>query len=281
MRRGITTVIVFVLVAAAAATVTPPANAAPRWAPASKATIHPGVETMTGPRRCIVNFVFYDSRHVYVGQAAHCSGGQRWGTTTYGGTRRVRIEGATRPGRIVYNSWDTMAYVGEQSADARYANDFALVQLDDADVSMVNPSMPVLGGPTGAGGRSSLGARVYSYANSGSSVGVTSPKVGIDEGIDEVAVPGDLRSELGWRARGPWMHGIQWVPAWEWNTAGRDVFGGVLDARGRALGVASSWAYDLSNGVTDLSKALAYMKAKTNLDGVRLAKGTEPFAAAL
>ena len=73
------------------------------------------------------------------------------------------------------------------------------------------------------------------------------------------------------------MHGIQWVPPWEWNTAEHDVLGGVLDARGRALGVPSTWSYDLSNGITDLSKAMAYMKANTSLDAIQLAKGTEPF----
>jgi hypothetical protein len=290
MRRGITTIIVCVLVAAAAATVTPSANAVPRWAPASTATIHPGVETMTGPMRCIVNFVFYNSQHVYVGQAAHCSGKYAWGcrsTTTYGVGTRVRIQGASRPGRIVYNSWDTMADVGEQRAQACYGNDFALVQLDDADMRRVNPSVPLWGGPTGAGGRSSLGSPVYSYANS-TLTGPTTPRVGVDTG----AVYDGAGNALGWdtfrnplagpqRERGAWMHGIQWVPAWEWNSADRDVLGGVLDARGRALGVPSSWAYDLSNGVTDLSKAIAYMKAKTNLDAIKLANGTTPFAVPL
>lgn len=56
------------------ATDVPPAAAAPAWAPAASAAIHPGVQTFTNGAQCTANFVFYDGTAVYIGQAAHCSG---------------------------------------------------------------------------------------------------------------------------------------------------------------------------------------------------------------
>ena len=50
------------------------ASAAPTWAPASSAAVHPGVQTVTGGAQCTANFVFTDGTNVYIGQAAHCSG---------------------------------------------------------------------------------------------------------------------------------------------------------------------------------------------------------------
>ena len=53
----------------------PSASAAPTWAPAATAPIHPGVQTITAGGQCTANFVFFDaSNTVYIGQAAHCSG---------------------------------------------------------------------------------------------------------------------------------------------------------------------------------------------------------------
>jgi hypothetical protein len=49
------------------------ASAAPTWAPAASATIHPGVQVFTNGAQCTSNFVFYDASNVYLGQAALCS----------------------------------------------------------------------------------------------------------------------------------------------------------------------------------------------------------------
>jgi hypothetical protein len=51
----------------------------------------------------------------------------------------------------------------------------------------------------------------------------------------------------------------------------------VLDERGRALGILGHPWHTTTDMVTDLPKAMAYMKANTSLDAIRLAKGTEPF----
>src|ERR1700712_3602880 len=51
------------------------AQAAPSWAPASTALIHPGTMMYTDGAQCTANFVYTDSSgHVYVGYAAHCAG---------------------------------------------------------------------------------------------------------------------------------------------------------------------------------------------------------------
>ena len=67
--------LIAIAAAAAALVVAAPASAEPSWAPASSATIHPGVQTETNGAQCTANFVYFDaSDNVYLGQAAHCAG---------------------------------------------------------------------------------------------------------------------------------------------------------------------------------------------------------------
>jgi len=173
-------------VGAIAAALLSPAVAS-AWAPAASATVHPGVMTFTQGAQCTSNFVFQDGSSVYIGQAAHCSGTGA-ATETNGcdaeslpvGTP-VEVDGASRPGTMVYNSWITMQANGETNPEACAYNDFALVRLDPADVPNVNPSVPGFGGPTGVGSVGGLGSTVYSYGNSSLRGGVTklSPKQGV------------------------------------------------------------------------------------------------------
>jgi hypothetical protein len=270
-------VVVCALAAATVGTAAPSADATPRWAPASKATIHPGVRTFTSGTQCRAGFVFYDARAVYLSQAPWCSDALPLGTP-------VKIEGASRPGTLVYNSWLTMERVGE----AIRGNDFALVRIDNVDRGRVNPSVPFWGGPVGHGGRSSPGARVYTYGNaevytwegdpwdgSGSPAGVNtlSPRLGIDIGIPcELHV---VPSPCGLLAPrdGGWTHSIYTVAP---GVSG-DQGSAVLDERGRALGILGYPWHTTTDMVTDLPKAMAYMKANTSLDAIQLAKGTERF----
>src|SRR5919108_5147555 len=92
-----------------------PAAAAPTWAPAASAPVHPGVQTITNGGQCTSNFVFFDgANNIYIGQAAHCAGtdgntatnGCEAGTPP-GGTS-VDVDGASKPGTIVYSSGVTM-----------------------------------------------------------------------------------------------------------------------------------------------------------------------------
>src|SRR3954468_20440599 len=129
------------------------ASAAPTWAPASSATVHPGVQTVTSGGQCTANFIFYDGAGTeYIGQAAHCSG--TGGNTETNGCDSgslptgtpVEVDGASQPGTMVYNSWLTMQSLGETNPDPCQYNDIALVKLNAADYGKVNPSIPFWGG---------------------------------------------------------------------------------------------------------------------------------------
>src|SRR4051812_1430862 len=182
------------IVATMAALVVLPAAAlgTPTWAPASSATVHPGVQTFTAGGQCTANFVFFDgSGTEYIGQAAHCAG-TGGNTATNGCTSgslptgtAVDVTGAGKPGTMVYNSWLTMQSRGESNPDTCQYNDLALVKLDPADYGKVNPSVPFWGGPTGIG-TAAAGERVYSYGNSELRGGVAtlSPKTGTVVQVD-------------------------------------------------------------------------------------------------
>src|SRR5205814_9852458 len=135
-----------ILVAAAAMPLVPAipqATAAPTWAPAATAPIHPGVQTVTAGAQCTANFAFTSGTTVYIGQAAHCSGtggstetdGCTSGTLPVG--TPVDVTGASPPGTIVYSSWVTMQANGESNPDTCAYNDLALVQLSAADAATV------------------------------------------------------------------------------------------------------------------------------------------------
>jgi hypothetical protein len=256
------------LVSAVAAVVTAPAGAAPTWAPAATATIHPGVQTVTAGGQCTANFVFFDSGSVYIGQAAHCSG-TGGSTATDGCTSgslpvgtEVQVDGASRPGVMVYNSWITMQAVGETDPDTCAYNDFALVRLDPADAGKVNPSIPFFGGPTGVDTNgTAAGENVLSYGNSSLRLGISqlSPKRGVSVGD----------------AGNGWSHGVLTVTPGIPGDSGS----AFVSSDGTALGVLSTLQLAPlagSNGVGDLAKELAYLAAHTPF-AVQLALGTEPF----
>lgn len=242
------------------------------WAPPKTAAIHPGVQVFTEGAQCTSNFVFQEGSSVFLGQAAHCSGtgGQ---TETDGcssgslplGTP-VEVTGASKPGTLVYNSWLTMQANGESDPDACAFNDFALIRLDPADVAGVNPSVPGFGGPTGIGGVGDLGSTVYSYGNSSLRAGVTklSPKQGIV-----------VQNEAG-----GWSHIVITLTPGIPGDSGS----GFLNGSGEAIGVLSTLQIAPltgTNGVGDLGKELAYLRANTSFGGMQLAQGTEPFKANL
>ena len=255
-----------VVVAMLAAVVAP--SAASAWAPASSASIHPGVQTVTDGGQCTSNFVFQDASNVYIGQAAHCSstGAQ---TDTDGCTSGslpigtpVDIDGASHPGTLVYNSWLTMQGKGETNPDTCAYNDLALVKIDPADVGNVNPSVPGFGGPTGVGTVGDLGSTVYTYGNSSLRLGITklSPKQGTviqNEGNG-------------------WSHNVATVTPGIPGDSGS----GFMNATGQAIGVLSTLQIAPlagSNGVGDIGKEIAYMQANSSFSGTNLVPGTQSF----
>jgi hypothetical protein len=244
-------------------------SAASAWAPASSATIHPGVQVFTEGAQCTSNFVFQDGSSVYLGQAAHCSGtgaatdtdGCDSGSLPLG--TPVDVTGASHPGTLVYNSWLTMQSKGETDADTCAFNDLALIKLDPADVANVNPSVPALGGPTGVGTWGNTGSTVYTYGNSELRGGVAalSPKKGV---VVQNTPSG-------------WSHDVYTASPGIPGDSGS----GFMNANGGAIGVLSTVQLAplaASNGVGDLPKELAYMRANESaFAGVNLVPGTEPF----
>src|SRR3954452_24832281 len=102
------------LLAFGGVTTTASVGAAPAWASAATASIHPGVQLVTAGAQCTANFIYYDAGNVYIGQAAHCSG-TGTATETDGCTSaslplgtKVDVGGASNQGTLVYNSWLTM-----------------------------------------------------------------------------------------------------------------------------------------------------------------------------
>ena len=235
------------LVAALAFAVGAPATAS------AQETIHPGVQTFTGGGQCTANFIFQGAGGTYIGQAAHCAGtgsatetnGCEAGSLPLG--TPVEINGATRPGTLAYSSWIAMQQANETDTNACEYNDFALVQIDPADVGRVSASVPGFGGPTGLGGPSATGADVYSYGNSSLRAGITqlSPK------------QGKVVQTVG----GGWSRTVYTVTPGIPGDSGS----GFMDAQGRAIGTLSTVALaplPASNGVADLGRELNYAASK-------------------
>lgn len=249
-----------------------PKRAKANFAPAASATVFPGVQTRTPVGQCTSNFVFTDGTSFFLGQAAHCSGTGE-ATDTNGcdagslpeGTE-VKINGASRPGVMVYNSWIRMQKAGETNRNACEYNDFALVRIDPADISKTNPSVRVFGGPTGLRSTgTTFGEKVASYGNSSLRFGLTatSPKYG---------------RSLGTTGAG-WSHTVYTATPGIPGDSGS----GFLDGSGRAFGTLSTVAIAplaASNGVGDLAKELAYAKSH-GFPNLSLVNGTEPFTGAL
>ena len=256
--------------AGAAAAPAPAKKKSPVFASAAAATVKPGVQTNTSGAQCTANFVFTDGTGaVYLGQSAHCSGTGE-ATDTDGclagslplGTL-VAVKGAGKPGRLVYSSWLAMQKAGEKDANACAYNDFALIRLDSSDIGRTNPSVPVFGGPVGLDSDgTSVGERVVTYGNSSLRFGLTatSPKRGVS---------------LGDSADG-WTHTVYTATPGIPGDSGS----AVLDGSGRAIGTLSTVAllpFTGSNGVSDLSRQLAYARSH-GVPGLTLVNGTERFS---
>ncbi|MFC5949427.1 serine protease [Pseudonocardia lutea] len=252
----------------------PAAAPAPSWAARDAAAVHPGVGTTTqGGGTCTSNFVFRGGDGtVYLGQAAHCAGtgqstetdGCTSATMPVGTAVTVRGErGFTVTGTMAYSSWVTMQRRGETDPDTCAYNDFALVKLPPEAVAATNPTVPWFGGPTGVS-TSGLpeGAQVFGYGNSPVRGGVSalSPKAGVSAG------------DVG----DGWGHTVYTVSPGVPGDSGS----GFLDSSGRAIGLLSTLnlaPLPVSNGVSDLSRALAYADTHGELGDLALVDGTAPF----
>jgi hypothetical protein len=230
------------------------------------ATIHPGVMMESPEGQCTSNFVFKGNGKVYLGQAAHCTGTGNASETD--GCRstslplgtKIKIQGASRPGKLAYNSWLTMQSKGETDPNRCAFNDFALVLVDPVDVPKVSPTVPTFGGPTGVRGSGlPAGSTVYSYQHSGLRQGTLSEKQGMSLGDN-----GD-----------GWSHEVATLTPGVPGDSGS----GFLDSDGRAFGLLSTLNLAPApgtNGVTDLAKVLDYANRNGGKGTFSLVTG-EPF----
>jgi hypothetical protein len=263
-----------------AASVSTGAHAAPAWAPADSAAIHPGIQMYTEGAQCTANFVYTDAAGtVYVGYAAHCagtggatetdgcdSGSLPLGTRVTFNTGGSLLDEGTQvgTGTLAYSSWLTMQRINERNANTCAFNDLALVKVDNPFVDDVNPSVPFWGGPVGLDTNgTAAGDRVYSYGNSSLRAGieVLSPKTGLSLGS----------------TGGGWSHDAYTVTPGIPGDSGS----GFMNAEGRALGTLSTVQIAPlvgSNGIGDLANELAYANRHSGLSGVQLEAGTEPFS---
>jgi hypothetical protein len=155
-----------------------------------------------------------------------------------------------------------MQQSGEKDADTCQYNDLALIRLDPADAGKVNPSIPFWGGPTGVADSVPATGKVESYGNSELRAGVAqlSPKQGV---------------QLN-QGSGGWNHQVYTVTPGIPGDSGS----AFVDAQGRAFGVLSTVQLapePAANGVGDVSRELAWMRAHSSFSGVTLATGTVPF----
>lgn len=254
-------------------------SAARVWAPAASAAITPGVQMYTQGAQCTANFVFTDAAGtVYVGYAAHCAGTGAATDTNECNTKSLPLgtkvtfarggslvsEGEqVGTGELAYSSWLTMQHSGENNANTCAFNDLALVNVDQAFVNDVNPTVPFWGGPVGLHTNgAALGDRVYSYGNSSLRGGVEalSPKTGLSIGDEG----------------NHWSHNVYTVTPGIPGDSGS----GFMDANGRALGVLSTVQLAPlvgANGVGDLSNEIAYA-SNHGVPGLRVVPGTQPFS---
>jgi hypothetical protein len=239
----------------------------------------------TDGAQCTANFVYTDGAgNTYVGYAAHCAG-KGSSTDTNGcstdsvplGTRvdfsndgNLASEGTVvGHGTLAYSSWVTEHQLGTTDANTCAYNDLALVKVDAADVSLVNPSVPFWGGPTGIDtDGTAAGDRVYTYGNSSLRAGVEplKPHTGVSLGDDA--------------ADGGWSHPLYTVTPGIPGDSGS----GFMSADGKAVGVLSTLGLaplPASNNIGDLARELAFAQANSGIGGLRLVNGTEPFNPAL
>jgi hypothetical protein len=248
----------------------PPPDASVAWAPAGSAPIHPGVQLLNVGAQCTAGFVVVDSARVFLEEAAHClSVGTPRGAEGNGCTAEslplgtpVDIAGAPHRGTLAYSAWIAMRLAREADPDRCADNDLALVAVDPRDYPLVNPSVPVWGGPVALSPGVRSGEAVFGYGGSelGLGLGALAPRRG---------------QSVGDAGHG-WRHDVVTAPPGTLGDSGSPF----LDPHGAALGLLASIEVSPvpgSNGVGDLARELDYVRLHSRLRHAQLALGTEPF----
>jgi hypothetical protein len=233
-----------------------------RWAPANKATIHPGVVVTIAGVKCIAGFVMTDGHRVFVAVPGSCAGVDD-GAPTDGCTAaqvpyglKVTIQGARYRGRMAYSSYTEMQLRGTTAVNKCANNALVLIRVDDRDIKRTNPSLPApTGGPTGlAANPPSAGDTVTAYVNG-------APMQGMVQGV----------------TAGGWANAIEIGPV-----SATQLGSPVLTKSGRALGMVTlvPRAQVDPSTVSSLAKEIAFMQTVRGFRTVHLARGTRKFTSA-
>ncbi|MGH3566873.1 MAG: serine protease [Pseudonocardia sp.] len=247
-------------------------DGAARFAWFEDATITPGVMISSPLGNCTSSFVFTDGDDVFLSSAAHCGVTEDAGRSLNGcvepvfpvGTELtiVGTDGTRTAGTLAYSSWGAMQSNEETDPTLCNFNDFALVELDPADIDIVNSSVPVFGGPTrlDTDGTES-GEDVFTYQPN------RHPGAAAKQGIG-----------MG-QPDGPWSHRVATTPPSEEGGSGA----GYLDAGGEAFGLLS-FGFEQGtpsagiDGVTDIALAVDYAIDNGDLGKIALVPGTVAFS---
>lgn len=233
------------------------ASAHPAWASAKSATIHPGVSVQVGNSPvCRAGFILTDGTRAFIAVPASCSGtgpednskcdvGQDPVGTT------ATIGGAKHKGKLVYSSITQMELRSQTSVNRCTYNDMSLVRIDRRDIKRTNPSVPVLGGPTGV-------SKDQPAAPDQLSVYLAAPS-----NAQAITTSG-----------GGWSHAIMVDGA----VLSADIGAPVLTADGKALGMVSG--VPTANGrtlVNNLRREIRYLHTVKKFADVHFARGTVKF----
>jgi hypothetical protein len=251
----------------------PPTGAVTRAAAQTSGKITPGALMITSvsaaeTSACTAAFVFRNAEATFLSYAAHCAvpvqdrhhTGCEYQTLPLGARVEIRGEDGSRAyGSLAYSSWRTMQAIGDTQDERCRFNDLALVEIDPVDVSSLDPTVPVVGGPTGlASSTPGTLEQVVSYQPH---VSYPALKQGVTLGV----------------RGGGWTHRIDVSPPANLGDSGS----GLLDAHGAAFGILVTRYLDRSatSGVTDLRLALAYAERYGKVGDLELVPGRKPFHA--
>lgn len=257
--------------------VTPVWAAAP-YVPDPARPIHPGVQVVTPFTVCTSNYVFTDDTGAtYIGYTSHCNPNEDDQASTNGclmnpaplGSRAQFVVDKTPSttgtivgnGTIVYSAWVAMHAEGQTDPTVCGNNDFALIKVDDQDLSKVDPTVPHWGGPNSAEAADFplWFQPLYGYLNSQYRTGQDNLK--------------PTTAMMFWPA--PWN---AFIYSFNFGIE-HDSGAGYMDKKGRPVGTLTTLNFwpPLSNTLVSLKQAMAYARAH-GVPGLRIRTGERPFA---
>jgi hypothetical protein len=233
-----------------------------RWAPASTATVHPGVLVTIAGVKCVAGFIMTDGHRVFVAVPGSCAGVDD-GQATDGCTAaqvpyglNVSVQGARYKGLIVYSSYTEMQLRGTKAVNKCANNALVLIRLNDRDIRRTNPSIPVIGGPTGvATAAPAQGDQLTSYVDSAPAQALAMSTTGAG-----------------------WAHSVEVSAPVDPTQLGAPV----LTGTGRAVGMITL-VPRLQGGpatASDLAREIAFLQTVRGFGTVHLARGTRKFSPA-